>query len=229
MLLSRGMSGGTANWYCGLGEPAEMAFVLHALRPGELFLDVGANLGSFTLLAAAAGAEIISIEPVPETYVHLIANIRLNGLSQCTPLNCGVSNQPGYLTFTLGRDCQNRVIEDGPGVTLPVDTIDNICAARVPTVMKIDVEGHEPKVLEGARMTFASPELQAVVIEMNDRDWIRNFMAEHNFSEVDYDWRSRRLSRAERNEQDAIFVRDVKMMEAQCCTAPYFNLVNGTI
>src|SRR5947207_3361417 len=57
LLISRGMHGATGNYYCGLHEFEDMALVLHALRPGDLFFDVGANVGSYTVLAGgAAGA-----------------------------------------------------------------------------------------------------------------------------------------------------------------------------
>lgn len=51
----RGMTGATGNYYCGLHELNDMAFVLHLLREDDHFLDVGANIGSYSVLAAAAG------------------------------------------------------------------------------------------------------------------------------------------------------------------------------
>src|SRR4051812_14088428 len=54
LLASRGMTGATGNWYCGLHEVHDMAFVLHLLRDGDHFLDVGANVGSYTILAGGA-------------------------------------------------------------------------------------------------------------------------------------------------------------------------------
>src|SRR5947209_1032427 len=52
LLVRRGMTGATGNIYTGLHEFEEMAFTLHLLRPGELFVDVGANVGVYTVLAA---------------------------------------------------------------------------------------------------------------------------------------------------------------------------------
>ncbi len=51
LFAQRGMTGATGNWYCGLHEVEEMAFVLHLLRVGEHFVDIGANIGSYTMLA----------------------------------------------------------------------------------------------------------------------------------------------------------------------------------
>lgn len=61
-----GMTGATCNIYVGLHEFEDMAFVLHLLRSGDLFVDIGANIGSYTVLAGGAvGAKCISVEPIP--------------------------------------------------------------------------------------------------------------------------------------------------------------------
>src|ERR1700738_1077325 len=52
LFARRGMTGATGNWYCGLHEVEEMAFMLHFLRPEDLFVDVGATVGSYTGKAA---------------------------------------------------------------------------------------------------------------------------------------------------------------------------------
>ena len=63
----------TGNIYCGLAEFADMAFVLHVLRAGDLFVDIGANAGAYTLLASSvAGAKTTCFEPVPATYARLL-------------------------------------------------------------------------------------------------------------------------------------------------------------
>ena len=83
LLAQSGMTGATLNWYCGLHEPIEMAFALHVLRPGDLFVDVGANVGSYSILAGGAvKADVISVEPIPSTFQWLQRNIRLNDLNQ---------------------------------------------------------------------------------------------------------------------------------------------------
>ena len=62
LIISKGMHGATGNLYCGLDEFEDMAFVLHFLREDDQFIDVGANIGSYTLLASnEVGSETISI------------------------------------------------------------------------------------------------------------------------------------------------------------------------
>lgn len=55
LFATRGMTGATGNWYCGLHEYEDMSFVMHSLRSGDLFVDVGANIGSYSILAARGG------------------------------------------------------------------------------------------------------------------------------------------------------------------------------
>jgi len=71
----------TGNIYCGLWEFPDMAFLLHALRADDLFVD--ANVGSYTILASSAiGASTVCFEPVPDTHDRLYTNIRLNELEE---------------------------------------------------------------------------------------------------------------------------------------------------
>ena len=106
-----GMTGATGNIYCGLHEFADMGFVLHALQPGDLFLDVGANVGSYTILASGAcGAESIAIEPDPLTARALERKVDANELSaKVLIIQSAVGDAEGEITFTTGMDTMNRV------------------------------------------------------------------------------------------------------------------------
>lgn len=173
LLVRRGMNGATGNVYCGLHEFEDMAFVLHALRPADLFVDVGANIGSYTVLAAGvARADCVSIEPVPATFASLLDNLRLNDLSaQVDSKNIALGGAAGTLRFTADLDTINHAVgatEDARSVILvPVMPMDAMLAGRVPAIIKIDVEGFESSVIDGAGNTFSSPELYAVLMELN--------------------------------------------------------------
>src|SRR5690348_855531 len=76
LVVERGMTGATGNVYCGLHEFEDMAFIAHYLRPTDFFVDVGANVGSYTVLAAGvAGASVMSFEPDSLTYHRLVRNL----------------------------------------------------------------------------------------------------------------------------------------------------------
>ena len=77
------MTGVTGNIYAGLHEFADMAFVLHFLRAGDLFADVGANVGSYTILASGVvGCRTVAFEPDPVTAAALERNINLNKIAE---------------------------------------------------------------------------------------------------------------------------------------------------
>ena len=131
LFAHRGMTGATGNWYCGLHEVNEMAFVLHLLRPGDHFVDVGANIGSYTILAAgAARALVTSVEPIPAAFAYLERNVVLNGLEdQVQTCQLGLSDQTGTLRFTSGLDTVNHVLsegEEGPSMEVPVTRLDDL-------------------------------------------------------------------------------------------------------
>jgi hypothetical protein len=102
LIVKKGMAGATGNLYCGLHEYQEMFFLLHFLRPNDLFVDIGANIGSYSILSAAhIGCDTISIEPVPSTFNHLIDNIRINGIKEkIEALNIALGAQEGTIAFT---------------------------------------------------------------------------------------------------------------------------------
>lgn len=242
LFARRGMTGATGNWYCGLHEVHEMAFVLHLLRPGEHFLDVGANVGSYTVLAGGAvGARVTAVEPVPATYQHLQRNVALNELGErahCWQL--GLSEQPGELRFSSGLDTVNHVLAEGedlPAVTVPVVRLDDLVGDDVPVLIKIDVEGHELAVLRGGQQTLADPRLLAVIMETNGSgarygvsdDLLTGVMRANGFVPFGYDPFARRLVVAAANSANTVFVRDRAAVESRAGSAPTFRLVNGEI
>src|ERR1700744_5278945 len=107
-----GLTGATGNIYCGLHEFEDMAFLLHFLREDDLFVDVGANIGSYTMRASAEiGARTIALEPVPETFKNLVNNIQLNGITdRVKALNIGAGSIKSTLKFTSSFDTGNHVV-----------------------------------------------------------------------------------------------------------------------
>lgn len=173
LLVKPGMAGATGNIYCGLHECHDMGFVLHFLRKDDLFLDVGANIGSYTVIASGAvGARTISFEPVSISFERLVDNVYLNRLVDCVTLfNVAVGAETGELEMMADQDTINRVVTgqvySGVKVKVPVVTLDGVLAGRVPKLIKIDTEGFETEVLRGAVRTLENPELEAVLMELN--------------------------------------------------------------
>jgi FkbM family methyltransferase len=222
--VTNGETGLTGNIYVGLHEFNDMGFLLHVLKPGDLFIDIGSNSGSYTILASGAvGAKTISIEPVPSTFLRLIANIKLNAIEALVVAkNIGISSQKGILDVTIDSDTTNHLISTGSSensVPIQVESLDEVCLGQNPTLIKIDVEGWEKEVLLGARNTLTNSNLLAIILEINgnaeklgtrDRDLLDNLL-EFGFYPYSYDPISRTLSRLMgRNDStgNTIFIRN---------------------
>ena len=242
LLASPGMTGATGNYYCGLHELSDMGFVLHALRPGDLFLDVGANIGSYTVLAAgAAGARVIAVEPIPETCERLRKNVAVNGLADRVLLvNKGLAAREGELRFTATLDCVNHVAVDGESehcIAVPVTTIDHLCRETIPSIIKIDVEGFEDQVLAGAAKTLSSPAVLAVVMETNRSgarygkrdDALFAEMRRLGFVPCGYDAIERNIVTEATGLGNTIFIRNPHALLPRLKSAKKYRLINGEI
>jgi hypothetical protein len=99
----RGMTGITGNIYAGLHEFADMAFVLHFLRPHDLFVDVGANVGSYTILASGVvGCRTVAFEPDPGAAAALERNVALNRIAERVETRrAAVGDRDGIIRFSV--------------------------------------------------------------------------------------------------------------------------------
>lgn len=172
LCVKPGMTGATGNIYAGLHEFEDMAFCLHLLRPTDLFVDIGANIGSYTILGGGVGARCISVEPIKKTYDLLVRNINFNAMgSLVKSLNIGIGKESGILRFTNELDTVNHVLSTSEGKTggveVPVIALDELLKTEEPTLIKIDVEGFETNVVDGANEVLSRSSLLAVLMELN--------------------------------------------------------------
>lgn len=169
LLISPRMKGAAHFISPGLCEFDEMCFVMHFLREGEVFADVGANVGAYTVLASGvAGAKSVSFEPSPSTFRYLLQNIKLNDLSEkVTPLNVAVGSAEGRLRLTEGLGTENYVSPQpvSGGVEVDATTLDKTFVNAVPALIKVDVEGFETEVFAGAERLLTQPSLKAMIVE----------------------------------------------------------------
>ena len=170
-IIWKGLTGATGNLYCGLMEYADMGFLLHFLRPTDLFVDIGANVGAYTILASGEiKSETIAIEPIPSTFNNLIDNIVVNKMEQRVKAhNIGLGSAEGVLRFTKAFDTINHVAteDEVDTVDVHVSTLDALLGAACPLLVKIDLEGFETEVLRGAGNVLSNPNLKAIIIELN--------------------------------------------------------------
>lgn len=225
LVVEPGMTGATGNIYCGLHEFEDMALVLHFLRPSDFFVDIGANVGSYSVLAGkVAEARGIAIEPVPDTFAKLERNLSINSLTKSVlAYQCALGRTKGMLRFTSDLDTTNRVAErdyGGSVVEVPSNTLDELLAGQPCHLWKIDVEGFEREVLAGATVSLRKPELDVVLLEANDAELERT-MNDAGFTRCAYEPFSRRLARAESSffRQNNLWVKDFSAVQSRCESA----------
>ena len=193
--LEKGDTGLTSAYYVGLHEFEDIAFTIHLLRESDIFVDVGANLGSYSLLASGVTkANSIAFEPVPSTYNRLKENIEINCLSQKIITNCIALTKPTNVldkkqfTFSSDKTCQNSFVDDdykGSTTKVDVTTLDIACKNINPVLIKIDVEGFEEDLLEGASETLQKQSLLAVIIE-GQTDILNQYFYDAGFIDIHY-------------------------------------------
>ena len=240
LIVNRGMTGATGNLYAGLHDFEDMSFLLHLLRDEDMFMDIGSNIGSYTILASGAiRCRSIAIEPIPSTYEHLKNNIAVNRMEdRVEALNIGLGSKHSTLLFTNTQDTVNHVAVDGEKDTteVSVQTLDGILkSCTCPLLIKIDVEGFETEVLLGGKNTLNNPDLKAVIIELNgsgarygykDAD-IHAMFITAGFRPYAYEPFTRQLTElnAYSDESNTIYIRDVDFVKNRIRVSDAFKVL----
>jgi len=198
LILRKGEAAVTGNYYTGLMEYEEMSFLLDTLRPEDIFVDVGANSGTYTVLASkVVGAKTIAFEPILKTFKRLKKNITLNSIENKVTLRyMGVGEKKGYLNFTNDSDTTNKVSFDKNLINkqkVKVIKLDDELKSKN-YFLKIDVEGFEMKVIKGAKNLLASNKVKAIIIELNEssknfgsnNQSIHKFLISYKFIPISY-------------------------------------------
>ena len=237
-----GRWGAEANALCGMHDFSDMGFLLHFLRPTDLFCDVGANVGEYTVLASAAvGARSIAFEPIQSSYMDLRKNIEINSVAPLVDTRrMAIGSKWGHLTMTSDRDTQNHVIVNQATKAIEsivVDTLDNMLAGIPPQLIKVDVEGWEHEVFKGAESTLRCTNLMAIIVELNqsgDRygfsdDSVHQMLLDHDFSTYHYLPFERRLidlGGKHNSAGNTLYIRNLEIVGERLRTASRFNVRN---
>lgn len=168
----------------GFEFPTRAFFDAH-LEPGDVFLDVGAHLGLYSLGAATrhpGAIKVIAFEPHPLNVLTLLRQLGLNGQLHAVELICAaVGATAGFGKLWPYSTMGNFIAEhapadapkDNPPLTVPIVSLDMLFADRADLAdgrvfVKVDVEGYEPPVIAGAARLLASGRVAAVVLEKSD-------------------------------------------------------------
>jgi FkbM family methyltransferase len=238
LIIGHGMHGMTGNLYAGLFEFDIMSFLLHFLRPEDVFIDVGAFHGAYTVLASGvAGAKSIAIEPVPVTLPYLQDNIHLNQIHDLVELkSVAVGSHSETIEITTGLGSNNHIVQSadndiGEVARVSVVPLDHIVEEYDPTMIKIDVEGYEAEVVAGGAITLAKPSVQAVLMESIghglrydfDEGALHARMQEYGFEPYIYQPFDRQIAPSADTSpkpRNLIFIRDIEFVMDRVRTAP---------
>ncbi len=168
-------------------EPAECKFIISFLKPGMLFLDVGANLGQYTLIAAQRTGEkgqVHSFEPSKRMFAELEFNVQINNLSAtCTLNNVALSNNKGTAKlsrYQAGAEVYGSLGTQHRGRT-PIIGYELVATTTIDTylkekgidhvdLIKMDIEGAELLALQGGCRILSGSAAPAVLLEMADEN-----------------------------------------------------------
>ncbi|MGE0043173.1 MAG: FkbM family methyltransferase [Vicinamibacterales bacterium] len=170
-------------------EPEMAAWIEGTFRPGDVFYDVGANIGAYSLVAAKAfqgQVRVYAFEPAAFNYAQLCRNVYVNAVSDCvSPMPVALSDRTvldwfNYATITAGGafhafgaplDYTGQAFEPvfrQPVISYRIDDLVELFGVPAPTHLKIDVDGIEFQVLKGADRVLHH--VRSVMLELNRRD-----------------------------------------------------------
>ncbi len=170
--IQRGAAAGmliTANsnpgYALGTTEPEVQEALSAHLRPGDVFYDIGAGVGFFTLLAArqvTPNGRVVALEPNPETAERLRRNVELNGLQNVEVIERAVAADNGRAVITSAGTASRLAGAEATGPsavavsTVSIDRLVDELGGYQPSLVKLDIEGAECEALRGMTETIAS-------------------------------------------------------------------------
>jgi len=164
-------------YYLGAYEAGTVSILKRFLHRGDLFLDVGAHIGFISCVVARFVGDsgfVYAVEPNPETFRILRENIRINDLKNIGALEVALGAEVGRARIYKNANkavaslIRPKDFNEDSGEKVTVTTIDTLIEngiTRIPTLVKIDVEGFELEVLKGARRLLSSPEAPMLCVE----------------------------------------------------------------
>ncbi len=179
--------------YKRLPEYNEMKYVYSNLKEGEIFIDIGANIGAVSLLAASkVGSKgiVYAFEPDKNVLPRLYENINLNNFHNVEVINSAVSDKISKLKFVneglseVSHLAYTDKQKNGKSNLISSTTLDRFLKQRKIKkikMVKVDVEGAEMKVLKGARNALLSTKLLLIEINKNSIKYGYTFSQSLNF------------------------------------------------
>lgn len=166
-------------------EPETLDWLDANLRDGDVLFDIGANVGVYSLYAAKRQnkCQVYAFEPAGQNFARLMRNVSLNGLGNVIPCNMPLSDAQAFALFFVsdleaGSAFHNLGAENagkrsaGPSLrqgalAVSADALVSDFGLPSPTLVKLDVDGLEDKIVAGASKILRSPSLRGVLVEVS--------------------------------------------------------------
>lgn len=226
LFMFPGLSSVTGNYYYGIYEFEAQSFLLHYACEADFFVDIGANAGVYTVMLGKIVRKVVAFEPSKDTIKYLKKNIRINDFHNVKIVEKGVSNKGGKVYFTKGLGCMNHIVESSNVKEKDVEIIETISLDEYlvndcPNIIKIDVEGAEKEILEGAKSILSNIHLNVVIMEIFDDEYLEKTMGAYGFGLYEYDAFNRKLTptTTKKTGNNGIFIRNIKMAEERIHSA----------
>jgi FkbM family methyltransferase len=234
-IVKKGRTGLTGNLYCGLHEFEEMMFLLHFLREQDHFFDIGANVGSYSILANAhVGAKTSSFEPLPATVELLKNNKAINGNNETWKIEIlAIGDKENTLWFTSDRDTMNQIVNEtyeGRKIKVDVVSLDSYCKENetTPTFIKIDAEGFDENVIIGGERTLEDSNLKAIIIE-SDTELVKKLLIKAGFAPFCYEPFLKKLSQGYNSGCNQIYIKDLDFVKDRIKNAEIVSIKGYSI
>lgn len=230
-----------AQYYFGLTDYIEMSFFLDFLESGDLFVDVGAYAGIYSLLAASKDAKVIAFEPIADSMEILKFHLELNGLNskvECRQLALGKKSGMGIMTKSKGQ--QNRIIDQySDGLEVNISTLDNeVLPIDSVTTIKIDAEGFELAILKGGSNLLNNSLVKVVMVEMMELGevygasdkWVNDYLIEKGFTLINYYPDELKIQKGEEiSTGNALYMRDLGFINQRLARKKRFNYILNSL
>ena len=232
--------GSQAHLFTYLEDFEEMIFLLHYLNKDDRFIDVGANIGAYSILASGQiGCQTLSFEPSIQNYKLLNSNVKLNNLQNSIKTYNYALGEINKVSTIRFKGTMTYIVNDNTmnSQKVLIKKLDDF--TDYGELIKIDVEGYEEFVLKGAKGVLSHPKTNAIIIELagynrygSSDEKVHNLLIQHNFFPIKYFPYERifnRLKTYRKNQFNTIYIRDEKFVENRLINSPKYKIGNQYI
>ena len=211
-----------------------MLFALHYMSKDDLFVDIGANIGIYTILIAGVKqSKVVALEPMEKNYEILMQNINYNNLSNIvTPMNLAIGREDIKMQFNYDGALSKPTFEKSSAELVSVKKLDMIIDYA--ELIKIDVEGYESDVLKGSISVLEDIRTNALIIEMIPNEPHEDYKHDvyrvlqyYGFNAYQYNPTKRDFEYLSSNKisiPNTIFIRNLDLAKIKVMESPSFKI-----